>query len=244
MDIGKFRIHIAPVGYEIDRIVIPAKNLKADKVYLLIDNKETEDKAKKFIIEIEAQLKKAKIRVEKIKHDRQDLFDIIRTVKEIIIKENRNDVFVNLASGSKMQAIASMMASMMFNENQNVQPFYAEAEDYAGFRGQISTGVKKMTVVPTYQVHIPKPKLIQALKMINERGGKIQKKEMVRLAVDHEIIEVKEDAQNQKISKYASLDKNILNPLQEQWKFIDVKKTGRTRLIKLTEEGKNAIKFL
>jgi len=68
MDIGKFRIHIAPVGYEIDRIVIPAKNLKADKVYLLIDNKETEDKAKKFIIEIEAQLKKANIRVEKIKH--------------------------------------------------------------------------------------------------------------------------------------------------------------------------------
>ena len=28
----KLRIHIAPVGFEIDRIVIPAKKMRADKV--------------------------------------------------------------------------------------------------------------------------------------------------------------------------------------------------------------------
>jgi len=38
------RVHIAPVGFEIDRIVIPAKNMKADKVWLLIHDNPSEDK--------------------------------------------------------------------------------------------------------------------------------------------------------------------------------------------------------
>jgi len=243
MDIAKARVHIAPVGYEIDRIVIPAKEMKIDRAYLLIHNKESEDKAKKFIIKVEAQLKKANIRVQKIKHDRLDLFDIIKTVKEIIIKENRNDVFVNLASGSKMQAIGSMMATMMFKDKQ-VQPFYAEAEHYAGFdEDQLSTGVKNMTVIPTFDLQIPKPKPIAALKIINERGGKIQKKELVRLAEDHELITVKENAQNPGTSRDVSLDANIIQPLLK-WRFIEVEKVGRTKLIKITQEGQNAIKFL
>ena len=31
----KLRVHIAPLGFEIDRVVIPAVQMKADKVYLL-----------------------------------------------------------------------------------------------------------------------------------------------------------------------------------------------------------------
>jgi len=31
--LANLRVHIAPVGFEVDRIVIPAKNLKADKVW-------------------------------------------------------------------------------------------------------------------------------------------------------------------------------------------------------------------
>ena len=34
--IAKLRIQIAPVGYEIDRVVLPAKQEKADKVWLLV----------------------------------------------------------------------------------------------------------------------------------------------------------------------------------------------------------------
>ena len=31
----KLRVHIAPLGFEIDRVVIPAIQMKADRVYLL-----------------------------------------------------------------------------------------------------------------------------------------------------------------------------------------------------------------
>ena len=34
--ITKLRVHIAPVGYEIDRVVLPAKQAKADKIWLML----------------------------------------------------------------------------------------------------------------------------------------------------------------------------------------------------------------
>jgi hypothetical protein len=36
--IDTLRIHIAPVGFEIDRIVLPAIRKKADRVWLITDN--------------------------------------------------------------------------------------------------------------------------------------------------------------------------------------------------------------
>jgi len=50
--IAKLRIHIAPVGYEIDRIVLPAKQERADKVWLLLHENKSDDKAGPFISKI------------------------------------------------------------------------------------------------------------------------------------------------------------------------------------------------
>ena len=47
------RIHIAPVGFEIDRIVLPAEEMKADLVYLVIHDNLANDKAKKYHTEIQ-----------------------------------------------------------------------------------------------------------------------------------------------------------------------------------------------
>ena len=41
----RLRVHIAPVGFEIDRVVIPAIKMKADKVYLLRHDNYSEDKS-------------------------------------------------------------------------------------------------------------------------------------------------------------------------------------------------------
>ena len=58
------RIHIAPVGFEVDRIVIPAVEMKADKVYLLVHDNKTEDKATLWIKDVKKELKNAKIESE------------------------------------------------------------------------------------------------------------------------------------------------------------------------------------
>ena len=57
-DIVNLRIHIAPVAFEVDRVVIPAVRMKADKVYLVAHDDVAKDKAIKYRQKIEKQLKK------------------------------------------------------------------------------------------------------------------------------------------------------------------------------------------
>ena len=241
--IENLRVHIAPVGYEIDRIVLPAKKMRADKVCLLVHENPSVDKAIEFYEKISKQLQKLNIEIIKEHHDRLDLFKIIKSVKEIIEKEKGNIIYVNLASGSKIQAIACMMACMMFNDEKNVHPFYVEAKDYLGFSGKpISTGIKEIQDVPTYEIKKPEQRHIDALRIINEKGGRISKKEMAELAKKEKLIVV--NAENESQATFASLDKSIINALENQWKFVKVEKIGRTRWINITEDGKNATEFL
>jgi len=238
------RVHIAPVGFEVDRIVIPAKKMNADKVCLLVHDNPSEDKALPFLRKIETRLKKSKIKTEVRHANRLNLFQILKSVKEIVEEEKGNDIYVNVASGSKIQAIACMMACQMFNDNQNIKPFYAEAEHYAAFEGEQTSGVKNLQSLPTFEIQRPKPELIAALKIIIKNGGKIQKKQMAQQAEDNKIIQVNAKEENYSQARFASLDKNIIQPLLEQWKFIEVEKLGRNRWIKVTEEGNNAAEFL
>ena len=242
-EIENLRVHIAPVGYEIDRIVLPAKKMRADKVCLLVHENPSVDKAISFYEKISKQLQKQNIEVIKESHDRLDLFNIIKSVKEIIQKEKGNIIYVNLASGSKIQSIACMMACMMFNDDKNVHPFYVEAKDYLGFSGKpISTGIKDIQDVPTYEIKKPEQRHIDALRIINENGGRISKKDMAKLAVDNKLIVV--NAENESQATFASLDKNIISVLENRWGFVKVTKIGRTRWIEITDEGRHAAEFL
>ena len=237
------RIHIAPVGYEIDRIVLPAKKMRADKVFLLVHENPNEDKATKFYDIIDKKLQKLDIETEKVYHNRLDLFQIIKSVKELIQSQSNDSVYVNLASGSKIQLVACMMACQMFNDNSNVSPYYVEAKEYTGFSGEaISKGIKEIQAVPSYEIKKPEPKLIQALKIIKENNGKLSKKEMARICLDEKLITI--NAENESQATYASLDQNIISPLEKKWGFIEVEKIGRTRWIKITDEGSNASEFL
>ena len=243
--ISNLRVHIAPVGFEVDRIVIPAEQMKADRVWLLIHENPAEDKARPFIERVTKQLKKSKIQVLKEHHNRLQLFQIIKSVRKIIEKEQDNLLYVNLSSGSKIQAIALMMACMMFNQKKSITPYYAEAKSYLGFEGQeMSTGVKDTFTVPAYEIQTPMDKHLQALKIIKDKGGVITKKEMAELADKNKIITVNAEKENYTQARFASLDKNIIHPLKEHWKFIEEEKIGRTRWIKITTEGKNAAEFL
>ncbi len=245
MTIVNLRVHIAPVGFEIDRIAIPAKQMKADRMWLLMHGDPAKDKAQGYMEKIRTQLKKEKIEVHTEYSDRFDLFKILKSVREIVEKEGGNDIFVNCSSGSKIQAIACMMACMMFQGNTKLTPYYAEPESYSSVKGeQLSSGVKTVVKLPAYEIHTPKPALIQALKIIKRHGDKITKKEMARLAEEKKLIIVNAKEENFDQARFASLDKNIIQPLLNEWKFIDVERIGRTRWISITPEGNGAVEFL
>jgi len=243
--LANLRVHIAPVGFEIDRIVLSAKKMKADKVWLLMHDVPSKDKARGYMEKIKTELKKDKIEVQVVYSDRFDPFKILKTVKEIVQKEKENDIFVNVSSGSKIQAIACMMACMMFRGKNKLTPYYAEPENYATVKGaQLSSGLKTLVQLPAYEIHTPKSVLIQALKIIKERGGRITKKEMAELAYENGLLIVNAREENFQQARFASLDKNIIQPLLRDWKFVEIEQIGRNRWIKITPEGLGAEEFL
>ena len=244
--IVNLRVHIAPVGFEVDRIVVPAVSQRADKVWLIAHDNVSEDMSVGYRAKVESELEKKGIKTEVTYANRLKLSPIIKTVADIIKKERKNEIYVNVASGSKIHAIGCMMACMLFDDRRNIHPFYAQAEKYPEYDGtlQQTYGVAEMHSLPTYRIGTPKSELIQAMRIIKKAGGRIQKKKMAEEAEKNKIITVNARKQNFTQARFASLDKNIVQPLVDTWGFVEVEKIGRNRWLKMTEDGDHAAEFL
>ena len=248
----KLRVHIAPVGFEIDRIVIPAKEMRADRVWLIGHDKRSSDKARPFLEKVRKILEKNNIEVKEETADRYKLFDIVRVVKEIILRDREHDIYLNVASGSKIHAVGVMMATMIFDDRTNLHPFYAQAKDYHHTKVSQpqTTGIETISDLPTYQIQTPPQKQIDALKIIrdHEENGikvsKIKKKDLAQKVIDAKIIEVNARIENKSQATLASLDKNIISPLENVWGYVRIEKVGRNRWVHLTDEGRCASEFL
>jgi len=123
------RVHIAVVGFEIDRISSAAIQQKADRVYLISQNEN--DKGLPYLNENEKRLKEEKIdvQIEKINNVR-DITDILHKIKEIIENEKENRIYINISSGSNLSAIAGTICSMMFHHKYHVTPYYVKPLRY------------------------------------------------------------------------------------------------------------------
>ena len=242
----RLRVHIAPVGFEVDRIIIPAKKMRADKVYLIGHSNLSEDKARPFLDKIRKTLEKRDVEVKEVTADRYRLFDIVKTVKEIILEEKENDIYLNVACGSKIHAVGMMMATMIFDDRSNLHPFYAQAKDYHHTKVSEpqTSGIEQIHDLPTFRVQTPDPKHLAALKILVEHKGKMKKKEMAEIAEEQKLIIINANPDNHSQARFASLDKNIISPLENEWGYITTEKVGRNRWIHLTDEGRWASEFL
>ena len=252
--IDTLRVHIAPVGFEVDRIVLPAIRKKADRVWLITDKPGHQDKGGSYAEAIEKRLKVSHIECRQASADRIDLFDILRALRTIILREKGNYILVNVSVGSKIQSIASMMACMMFKDMATIKPYYVVPEKYNTTlleekKNQETEGMKDIVTLPEYKIEIPNERLIECMYMISEhKDNKITKRELKDLALNKNLIQVgKKDTLNKEARKdqaaYMALNKNLIEPLMD-WKFISVEKIGSRHIVSLTDEGLNALRFL
>ena len=252
----KKRIHIAPVGFEVDRIVEPAVKYKADKVYLLVHNNKKEDKATPYIENVIKELKQNKIESEKVLVNWRDVESITKEARNLLMKLEDDDVFVNIASGSKTHAIALDRAIMSLGDDQkNITEFYAESKAYEGFKPgkkQLSVGVKEIKEIPKRQMVLPEGNLLSTLKILYEESisnnhactfpcekhlkdsehywGGIMKKPLADKCANEGIIPT---AGN----RSTSLDKKIIQKLLNNWTYIKITPKGRGFKVSLTTDG-------
>lgn len=268
-------IHIAPLGYEYDRVIEPPKLLNADKVILLEYFRDEETgRGPGYYDEIVRELEDAGIEAEIREFDLFNLYDTIGTIARII-NEYQNggntEVFVNLASGSTISAIGGMIACMA----KDATPYYARAEDYAPDDENLaSQGVREIMMLPAYPIEKPAPEPIAVLdyvkrkqdeKTITSGSGSytpgVKKGEIIdfcdgsldggremKLRIDG--MEINEDSplpfianSNAKSNKgkYRLLDTHVIKPLENRG-AIQVEKRGRSKEVKITENGVNLLR--
>ena len=97
---------------------------------------------------------------------RQLIYSIYLALRTIIFHEKGNHILVNVSVGSKIQAIASMMACMMFKDMATIKPYYVVPEKYNTIlveekRNQETEGMKDIITLPEYKIEIPNEKSLK-----------------------------------------------------------------------------------
>ena len=213
---------------------------KAEKVYLLVHNKKSEDKASAYADEIVRKLKAAKIKTEKVPCNWYSIDDITKKARDLILKEKGNEIAINLASGSKNHAIGLDRACMTFRDRRKIIPFYPEAKKWAAHTKvknltQLTTGVESIKRIHTHRIIVPEENLIDALKIIYANGviipltsGRrgIAKKDLAK--------KIFGSSSKQNLTK---LQRNITQKLMKTWRAVESFKVGRSEYIAMTSEG-------
>ena len=244
MVVYRKRIQIAPVGFEVDRVVLPAIREKAERVYLMVHNNRSEDKATKYAAAIQKKLKAANIDTKIIFCDWQNIESITREARDLILRlsktkpgEAGNEIAINLASGSKNHAIGLDRACMTFRKRKHIHPFYPEAEKWTAWRypKQQSTGVKKIKQISIHRIIVPEPELIDALRIIKRDAIGIPTRKG-RKGVKKKDLSKSLFGDSGKVS-LTKLQRNITQKLVSTWRAIEIFKVGQSDWISLTDEG-------
>jgi hypothetical protein len=169
----------------------------------------------------------------------------------IILREKGNHILVNVSVGSKIQAIASMMACMMFKDIVAIKPYYIVPKKYSIIpqQKQETEGMDKIIPLPDYKIEVPSKKLVKCLELINDHGGgRVSKKRLKDIAIQNKLIHEgrREDNKSDEYSEQAgfmALNKTLIEPLRS-WGFITIEKLGSHHVVSLTNEGRDALRFL
>ena len=231
-------------------MVKPAKGMKgkdfeirkAEKVYLLVHNKKSEDKAEAYADEIVKKLKAAKIKTERVPCNWYSIDMITKTARDLILKEKNKgyEIAINLGSGSKNHAIGLDRACMTFRDRRRIIPFYPEAKKWAAHTNvknltQLTTGVKTIKRIHTHRIIVPEEILIEALKLIHTNSV------IIPLASGRRGITKKDLAKkifgSSSKQSLTKLQRNITQKLMKTWRAVEPFKVGRSEYIALTSEG-------
>jgi len=239
------RVHIMPVGHEYDRIVEPAQSYQADLV-VLIGHEENDEQGEVCWQDVAEGLTEANIEFQERRCNIFDLYDSLGTINEVIANHEEDDVYVNVSSGSKITAIAGMIASMVMD----ARAYYVKAKEYSSSVDDIEAqadnplvpkGIDKATELPKYPIDAPDKDQVTVMEFIkkwSETHGPPTKGEIIYFSNHANLNFVKGDVEEK--GRYRLLDTHILEPLKDR-EWIEVTKQGRNKVVHLSDNGEAAL---
>lgn len=225
-------VHIAPQGYETQRVYEPAIESDADIVVLLIHPVRTAqgDDCKE---EVMAELDEAGV---EWKQEKCDFFDLYRTLKSfgrVIERYSDEEIFVNLSTGSKITAIGGAVACMATA----VQPYYVKVKGYEG--RTISTGVDEAVPLNIYPIGLPNIQYLEVMRFLEE-NDEVIKKDVLEFVQENEFPLLSRYSRKELRNNYGPLNREILDPLETRGMIVQ-KRIGQGKRVLLTEDGENTL---
>lgn len=177
-------VHIAPLGWEHDRVARPVRDARAHRVHLLVrlDHPRTQH----FLDLTQDSLADAGIEAEVVEIDSTREFEsTLLHVARLIRRETDagNRVFVNMSSGGKIAAVASSLAAM-YHADRAAGLYYSDPEHYLvgvpdenGPEGLdfedrgLTAGYQGITELPAFQLNKPSETGIRILVEIYRRSS-------------------------------------------------------------------------
>lgn len=128
----RLRVHFAPIGWEVERLVSPAVEMRADFVYLLIAS--TTDRTAKSLKACRDILKNKRIKSKVLEVDLWDAGMVVNSVAKIVNSAPGHDYFFNLSTGPKPASLGGLICGMFWE----IAPYYVPADytqDVARWQG-------------------------------------------------------------------------------------------------------------
>lgn len=242
------RVHVAPVGFEVDRIVEPVVKMEGEAVVLLAQLLER-DKGRHFLDKVVGKLRRRGIKIEVIRRDINDLYALTRAFAGVFRLHRHDSIYLNVSSGSKIEAIAAMLATMLVrNEGIDVTPYYAVPHEYATpLNKPLSRGCDEVMPLPHLSMQVPSPEMREALKIL-KAGAKSKSDLAVELAKRDRLDrgrlspEGKPKDEAARVSLQTSVDIRVVRKLDDL-KYVQVRRRGRQAIVALTPLGLSAAEF-
>lgn len=229
------RVHIVPLGYERDRVVRPTLQLKADRV-ILLHHDEPSDERPPYHAEIRDCFEEEQVTYEECSCDIFDLYGSLGEIARIITRYGDDDVYVNLATGSKVTAIGGMIACMATGAT----PYYVRAKRY-GPEGEhppktpVSFGVAGIDELPAYPIEGPSVQQVAILNHLKKEEY-ASKKELIEFSERMELPFLADYDSDVIKGKYRLLDAHVLDALVEDG-YVEIEEVGRDKRAHLTPDG-------
>ncbi|MFD1514382.1 DUF6293 family protein [Halomarina rubra] len=241
------RVHVVPLGFEYARLKQPIEQWRAD-VVVAVEYCESQREIA-YLQQLLSELRENdRIDLHVLECDIFDLYDTLGTLTATIGQFPTDEVFVNLSGGSKITAIAGMIACMATD----ARPLYARPS-YGSTAERIPTEplhdeVAETFELPRYPIERPSQTLLAFLEYIDQetttadagRYRGVHKKALIEFASEQQFPFITESTAATEKGFYRLLESHFVSEATTQG-YIAIEKVGRKKFITLTEAGENTL---
>jgi len=229
-----FRVHLAAVGFEVERLFQPMVSMHADIALLLMRSTTDRQRAMETFHEVSRLLDAKGVRVEPVYCDLWDTNDVVNTLGGIFSAAPAHSYFFNASTGPKPACIAGVVAASYWP----VQTYYVAADyDAPIVHGAQDYPVKgQPSFFTALSVEGPDSGSMAVMTHLVKRGEPVRKKDLIAAMETQGLIGLRSQRAATPQALHGQVD-TILWRL-EKWGFVQLSGHGKGLRISLTEHGK------